>query len=119
MPISIIRFQVYLLFSYLFKRDLLDVQNHSFTKPSHYSSTKDKKFSCKRMATKVFSCLLVVFVLLAVFSSESDAFGNGAMPGGKRLFQRKKGLPVSKRHFQYKVYLTISLMIWPSYGGIM
>ncbi|KAL9972662.1 hypothetical protein ACROYT_G019014 [Oculina patagonica] len=48
------------------------------------------------MATKMFSCFLVVFVLLAVFSPESDAFANGAgqgLPGKKRSFQKMNSLP--------------------------
>ena len=48
------------------------------------------------MATKMFVCLLVAFVLLTVFSPEADAFANGAGQGRKRLFQEKNSLPVSK-----------------------
>ena len=41
------------------------------------------------MATKVFHCLILVFVLLTLSSPKCDAFGNGAIPG-KRSFQEKR-----------------------------
>lgn len=42
------------------------------------------------MATKVFGCLICVFVLLVLFSLDCDAFGNGAgmAKPGKRTLQR-------------------------------
>ena len=48
------------------------------------------------MATKVFPCLIFVFVLLALSSLECDAFGNGALPG-KRSFQEKRVSRVNVR----------------------
>lgn len=47
------------------------------------------------MASKVFPCFICVFVLLALFSLECEAF-IVTMPHGKLMFLRKSALPVSK-----------------------
>ena len=68
------------------------------------------------MATKVFPCLIFVFVLLTLSSLECDAFGNGAL-SGKRSFQEKRasrinvrasGLPINFLvHICVKIFLDI------------
>ena len=50
------------------------------------------------MATKTVTFLICVFVLLAVFSPETDAFNgaNQGRPGGKRAFRKMNTFQVSK-----------------------
>ena len=54
-------------------------QKHSATKPNHCWPEID--IAGRRMATKVLSCLICVFALLALFSRECDAIVIG--PAGK------------------------------------
>lgn len=71
--------------------------NHVYTKSccsnKAKSSLSEEQFLYKKMASKIFPCLICVFLLLVLFSFDCDAFGNGAgssVPAktGKKTLQR-------------------------------
>ena len=68
------------------------------------------------MATKVFGCLICVFVLLVLFSPDCHAFGNGAgmaVPGKRTLERRtmRVGITISKKHKGRRVVLILNTCV--------
>ncbi|KAL9972667.1 hypothetical protein ACROYT_G019021 [Oculina patagonica] len=60
------------------------IQQHDLHKKAEPNRRYQKNvISFKRMRTKVFACLICVFVLLAVLSPECDAYANGSSKGEK------------------------------------
>ena len=60
------------------------------------------------MAAKLFLCLIGLLSLLVLFSTKSDAFGNGALSGGKRAFKMMSDFQVSASNamsFVFPFYL--------------